>query len=197
MKSWRNTTEPIRDQRTRSLSNVVEPSANASSRAPPIRLQYEGEGRVDPAFDPAQVMSSFSHKSGLMEVSMTRRVVPLALLLSLVFSLQGFAQTDPGLRGDGAGAGGPLASVANNNPANILSFFNSGQDAFAEVDSVSGTVAGEAGSGLGPRYNSRSCVACHSQPASGGSAPAVNPEVGDATADGARNTIPSFITASG
>src|SRR5207244_478006 len=68
---------------------------------------------------------------------------------------------------------------------------------FLEVDSVSGTIAGEDGKGLGPRYNSRSCAACHAQPATGGTAPSVNPQVGDATTDGATNIIPSFITSSG
>jgi CxxC motif-containing protein (DUF1111 family) len=128
---------------------------------------------------------------------MTRRVIPLTLFLSLLFALQGFAQVDPGVRGGAAGAGAPLASVAANNPVTILNFFNDAKARFTEIDSVSGTVAGEDGFGLGPRYNSRSCVACHAQPAVGGSAPSVNPQVGDATADGARNTIPSFITSSG
>jgi CxxC motif-containing protein (DUF1111 family) len=128
---------------------------------------------------------------------MTRRVIPLALFLSLLFVLQAFAQVDPGVRGGAAGAGAPLASVAANNPVTILNFFNDAKDRFIEIDSVSGTLAGEAGFGLGPRFNSRSCVACHAQPATGGSAPAVNPQVADATAHGAQNTIPSFITSSG
>jgi CxxC motif-containing protein (DUF1111 family) len=128
---------------------------------------------------------------------MTRRIIPLALFLSLLFALQAFAQVDPGVRGGGAAAGAPLSSVAANNPVTILNFFNDGKARFQEIDSVSGTVAGEDGFGLGPRYNSRSCVACHAQPAAGGSAPATNPQVGDATADGAQNTIPSFITSSG
>jgi CxxC motif-containing protein (DUF1111 family) len=128
---------------------------------------------------------------------MTRRVVYVALLFSLVLVLPIIAQTDPGVRGGGAAAGGPLASVAANNPATILSFFNDGKTRFSEVDSVKGTLAGENGVGLGPRYNSRSCSGCHAQPATGGSAPSVNPQVGDATADGARNTVPSFITLSG
>ena len=127
---------------------------------------------------------------------MTRRVIPLALFLSLIV-LQGFAQVDPGVRGGAAGAGAPLASVAANNPVTILNFFNDAKDRFIEIDSVSGTVAGEGGFGLGPRYNSRSCVACHAQPAVGGSAPATNPQVADATADGATNTVPSFITSTG
>src|SRR5205085_4540294 len=97
----------------------------------------------------------------------------------------------------GAAAGNALSSVLANNPATILNFFNDGKARFQEIDSVSGTVAGEEGVGLGPRYNSRSCAACHAQPAVGGTSPFTNPQVGDATADGARNTIPSFITASG
>src|SRR3954467_7019467 len=127
---------------------------------------------------------------------MTRRVIPV-LFLSLLFVLQAFAQVDPGVRGGAAGAGAPLTSVAANNPVTILNFFNDAKDRFTEIDSVSGAVAGEEGFGLGPRYNSRSCVACHAQPAVGGSAPATNPQVADATADGARNTIPSFITSTG
>jgi CxxC motif-containing protein (DUF1111 family) len=128
---------------------------------------------------------------------MTRRILPLAVLLVLIFPLQIVAQVDPGVRGGAAGAGGPLASVAANNPANILNFFNTAKGDFQEIDSVSGTIAGQDGAGLGPRYNSRSCAACHAQPAVGGSSPSVNPQVADATANGAQNTIPSFITASG
>jgi CxxC motif-containing protein (DUF1111 family) len=128
---------------------------------------------------------------------MIKRVIPFAVLLSMVFVLQDFGETDPGVRGGGPGAGQPVASVLANNPATILTFFNDGKGRFQEVDSVSGTVSGEPGVGLGPRYNSRSCGACHAQPAVGGTAPAVNPQIGDASADGARNSIPSFITMSG
>jgi len=119
---------------------------------------------------------------------MIRRVIPVVLLL-LLFPLVSIAQVDPGVRGGAAGAGQPLASVAANNPAGILNFFLAGKDAFEEIDAVP--------DGLGPRYNSRGCGPCHSQPASGGSAPAVNPQIGDATAAGATNTIPSFITSTG
>src|SRR5689334_3999619 len=129
---------------------------------------------------------------------MARRTCPLALfLLMMLFPLLSLAQSDPGVRGGGAAAGGPLSSVAANSPTNILNFFNQGKTAFQEIDSVSGTIAGEDGKGLGPRYNSRSCAACHAQPAVGGTAPATNPQIGDATADGAHNTIPSFITSTG
>ncbi len=116
-------------------------------------------------------------------------------LTTVVLAGMAFAQVDPGVRGGPAGAGQPLASVAANNPTTILDFFNDGLDRFNEVDSVSGTI--EQGSGLGPRFNSRSCAACHAQPAVGGTSPATNPQVADATADGARNTVPSFITATG
>jgi CxxC motif-containing protein (DUF1111 family) len=128
---------------------------------------------------------------------MIRRVVPIALLCSLLFALQGFAQVDPGVRSGAAGAGTPLASVAANNPVTILNFFNDAKTRFEEVDSVAGTIPGEGGFGLGPRFNSRSCVGCHAQPASGGTSPSVNPQVADANARGATNTIPTFITSSG
>jgi len=101
-----------------------------------------------------------------------------------------FAQTDPGVRA-GAAAGGPLASVSAN--ANDLAFFNAGLDQFNEQQIVQG---GEA-NGLGPRFNLDSCAGCHAQPAVGGTAPAVNPQVALANAAGATNVVPSFITATG
>ncbi len=124
----------------------------------------------------------------------TAKLASVVMLVSALFLCgMAFAQTDPGVRGGAAGAGGALASVNSN--STLLSFFNDGLDRFSEVDSVSGTI--EAGVGLGPRFNSRSCAACHASPAVGGSAPATNPQVADATADGARNTIPSFISSTG
>jgi len=128
---------------------------------------------------------------------MARHAVPLLVLLSLATASATFAQTDPGVRPGAAAAGGPLASVAANSPLTILGFFNDGLDRFKEVDSVKGLLVNEDGVGLGPRYNSRSCAACHAAPAVGGSSPALNPQIGDATADGALNTIPSFITSTG
>ena len=127
---------------------------------------------------------------------MSRRIVPIAVM-ALCLAVPLFAQSDPGVRGGGAAAGGALSSVVANNPATILNFFNDGKARFQEIDSVSGTVAGENGVGLGPRYNSRGCALCHAQPAVGGSSPFTNPQVADATADGAHNPVPSFITQSG
>jgi hypothetical protein len=78
-------------------------------------------------------------------------------------------------------------------PPTILAFFTDGKTRFTNIDSVSKSIVGEPGFGLGPRYNSRSCARCHAQPAVGGTSPATNPQVADATADGATNTVPSFI----
>jgi CxxC motif-containing protein (DUF1111 family) len=103
------------------------------------------------------------------------------------------AQTDPGVRGGAAGAGGPLASVAANNPAGSLAFFNDALDAFEEVDTI-------ADGGLGPRFNENSCAVCHAQPAVGGSSPAVNPQftvISSGVASSATNVRPAFILSNG
>jgi CxxC motif-containing protein (DUF1111 family) len=111
------------------------------------------------------------------------------------------AQVDPGPRGGAAGAGSYYYTL-NSNEQN---FFTQAQLRFQEVDSVSGTMPNETGSGLGPTFNGNSCAMCHAQPAIGGSSPglkspqnpAANPQVALATLDGARNIVPSFISASG
>ena len=100
---------------------------------------------------------------------------------------------DPGVRGGPAGAGGPLPGLN----AAELAFFASAQQVFQEIDSVSGTIAGEDGAGLGPRFNLNQCSGCHFQPAVGGSSPATNPQIAVATLDGATNAIPPFITLHG
>jgi CxxC motif-containing protein (DUF1111 family) len=83
-----------------------------------------------------------------------------------------FAQTDPGVRGGAAGAGGSIAGLTGRE----AKFFSSGQDSFNEVASVLGTVPGTE-RGLGPRFNLDSCAGCHKFPGVGGSSPAVNPQV--------------------
>jgi len=92
---------------------------------------------------------------------------------------------DPGVRGGPAGAGGHLPGLSQDE----INFFNAAADIFQEVDGVE--------EGLGPRFNLDSCSGCHLQPAVGGSSPPVNPQVAVATANGAKNTVPSFITANG
>ncbi len=100
---------------------------------------------------------------------------------------------DPGVRGGTPGAGGPLAGLSST----YGDFFTAALARFQEVDSVSGTVANETGTGLGPRYNANSCASCHAFPSVGGSSPATNPQVQLARLDGAHNTLPSFITMNG
>jgi len=100
---------------------------------------------------------------------------------------------DPGVRGGSPGAGGSLPGLDGDEQA----FFAAGKTVFQEIDSVSGTIPGEDGVGLGPRFNMNGCAGCHAFPAVGGSSPLVNPQVALATLDGARNTVPSFITARG
>ncbi|MGB8030542.1 MAG: di-heme oxidoredictase family protein [Terracidiphilus sp.] len=96
---------------------------------------------------------------------------------------------DPGVRGGPAGAGGPLNGLT----ADEAAFFQDGQSRFAEIE----VVANGADNGLGPRFNSNQCLSCHSQPNGGGSSPLRNPLFAVATLNGAKNTIPWFITQDG
>lgn len=116
-------------------------------------------------------------------------------------SLELQAQNDPGPRSGSAGAGGFYSPLSVNEQA----FFNQAQQIFMEIDSVSGSIAGEEGKGLGPTFNGNSCAQCHAQPAIGGSSPGLtspqnpvaNPQVALAALDGALNSVPSFISANG
>jgi CxxC motif-containing protein (DUF1111 family) len=96
---------------------------------------------------------------------------------------------DPGVRGGPAGAGTPLKGLT----ADEAAFFQDGLTRFAQVESVTKG----ANNGLGPRFNSNQCLSCHSQPNPGGSSPARNPQIEVATLNGAKNTVPWFITQNG
>jgi CxxC motif-containing protein (DUF1111 family) len=119
---------------------------------------------------------------------------------TLSANLTGFA-TDPGPRGGPPGAGGAFVGLG----AIEQQVFGEAFVRFQEVDSVSGAIEGETGSGLGPTFNGNSCAMCHAQPTIGGTSPGLaspqnpipNPQVALATRDGAKNTLPSFITANG
>lgn len=100
---------------------------------------------------------------------------------------------DPGVRGGAPGAGGPIAGLSPDYQA----FFAAALGRFLEVDSVSGGISGEAGVGLGSRFNLNSCAGCHAQPVAGGTSPFTNPEVALATLDGATNFVPPFVTLDG
>ena len=82
-------------------------------------------------------------------------------------------------------AGGPLPNLTGPQ----LAAFNAGKDDFEEVEGVA--------DGLGPTMNLDSCGGCHAQPATGGTSPAVNPQVAFATKDNMTNRVPSFIRANG
>jgi CxxC motif-containing protein (DUF1111 family) len=96
---------------------------------------------------------------------------------------------DPGVRGGSPGAGGPLNGLT----ADETAFFQDGQARFADIE----VVTGGANNGLGPRFNSNQCLSCHSHPAMGGSSPAQNPMIAVAALNGAKNTVPWFITPDG
>src|SRR5882724_1550341 len=93
--------------------------------------------------------------------------------------------TDPGVRGGDPGAGGALPGLNDVE----RQYFDVAKEVFQEVD------AGP--DGLGPRFNLDSCSGCHSQPTIGGTSPATNPQVAVPTLMGAKNVVPSFITATG
>src|SRR5207247_9762724 len=102
------------------------------------------------------------------------------------------AQSDPGVRGGAPGAGGQITGLT----VKEGKFSDTGLVAFTEVQSVQGTIAGTE-EGLGPRFNLDSCGGCHSQPAIGGTSPSTNPQIAVATKNGAKNTLPSFISLHG
>jgi CxxC motif-containing protein (DUF1111 family) len=97
------------------------------------------------------------------------------------------AAADPGVRSGTANTGRPLSSLS----AVEREYFANGQIRFLAIDTVTGT-----NRGLGPTFNSNSCGSCHAQPATGGTSPALNPQIAAANDDGASNTIPGFISAS-
>jgi CxxC motif-containing protein (DUF1111 family) len=116
------------------------------------------------------------------------RLCRLLAVLLLVLPASA-AVVDPGPRAGSPGAGGAVESVNEDNPITILEFWATGRSRFEEADGVD--------EGLGPRYNGLSCASCHAHPDIGGSSPSVNPQVAAATAEGATNSVPSFITSSG
>ena len=127
----------------------------------------------------------------------------LLCLLAGLLLLSGtlFAQVDPGPRGGPPGAGGPVPTLNFNETI----FWFDALVQFQTVFSVSGTLPGEPGVGLGPGFNGNGCAQCHAEPAVGGSSPGFNspvspvpnPQVALATLDGATNAVPAFIFPNG
>lgn len=102
---------------------------------------------------------------------------------------QGAAPVDPGVRGGPPGGGAPLGGLTQDEQE----FFKDGSKRFGDIE----VVIGGDNNGLGPRFNSISCLSCHLQPNPGGSSPGVNPLVGISTLNGAKNVVPWFITQNG
>ena len=136
-------------------------------------------------------------KSGWARVCLNTRSLSLLLGLAtaglLVSQVQVASQTtapvtqakDPGVRGGLAGAGGPLSGLTRMENE----YFLVGQEDFEEVEEVA--------EGIGPRMNLDSCAGCHSQPAVGGTSPAVNPQVAFASLDGGTDSVPPFLSLNG
>lgn len=96
--------------------------------------------------------------------------IAAATLLALEPATGEDVARDPGVRPGPAAAGGPLDGLT----ANEMKFFLLGKEDFEEVEDVA--------DGLGPTMNLDGCGSCHSQPAIGGSSPALNPQVAFAQA---------------
>ncbi len=116
------------------------------------------------------------------------------VLVALAMGIHTFGQAksapvDPGVRGGPAGGGAPLKGLT----ADETAFFKDGLARFAEIE----VVTGGTNNGLGPRFNSNQCLSCHAQPSAGGTSPAQNPLIAIATLNGAKNTVPWFITQNG
>jgi CxxC motif-containing protein (DUF1111 family) len=111
-------------------------------------------------------------------------------LATCVYSLGGAKNpVDPGVRGGPAGAGTPLKGLT----ADETAFFQDGLARFLDIE----VVTKGSNNGLGPRFNSNQCFSCHAQPDTGGSSPARNPLFAVASSNGAKNTVPWFITQNG
>jgi CxxC motif-containing protein (DUF1111 family) len=111
--------------------------------------------------------------------------VAAVFVMTETVSQTGGGARDPGLRFGPADAGGPLAGLTDNERR----FFEHGKEDFEEAEDVA--------DGVGPRMNLDGCGGCHSQPATGGTSPAVNPQVAFANKDGGTDRVPSFITPRG
>ena len=145
-----------------------------------------------------------------------------AVLVALMATPLCFGQVDPGVRGGAPGAGSPITPIQ----VNELAMFNEGKFRVTELEATCDTCSdvtpgSDTGqnpflqtmtnsAGLGARFNADQCMACHSQPAIGGSGGFLVPNPQDPPnarrppenpmfdliphRRGMRNTVPSFIT---
>ena len=124
----------------------------------------------------------------------TPLVMASAVAAAFLFQSETVSQTafssgarDPGVRFGPADAGEPLADLTSNERR----FFELGKEDFEEAEDVA--------DGVGPRMNLDGCGGCHSQPAIGGTSPAVNPQVAfaDAATPSQLPAVAAFIRENG
>jgi CxxC motif-containing protein (DUF1111 family) len=148
-------------------------------------------GRMQQAWTAAESLVVGTTREEVMKshVSTTAAAVALILLGWSAGSAPALAAAaaDPGVRAASATDtfGNPVPGLT----ADQTTLFLNGQASFKQLEQVT--------DGLGPRFNLDSCVGCHSFPTHGGSAPAVNPQVALATAFGANNVVPTFLSTNG
>ena len=117
----------------------------------------------------------------------------LALMISMLLPILVIAENneerpfahDTGVRGGNVGAGSPMLGLDSSQ----YELFAYGKQNFEIEEKIA--------NGLGPRFNLDSCGGCHAYSALGGSSPATNPQIAVATAYGAKNTIPAFLSLNG
>jgi CxxC motif-containing protein (DUF1111 family) len=128
--------------------------------------------------------------------SLTSRILAgIALSASTLLATAAFAQAiDPGVR-RAATDGIDPPSLSGLTPDEQV-FYQNGLGRFEIVEVVSGARQNQ-GNGLGPRFNSNQCASCHLHPYVGGSSPPRNPLPAIASAEGAINQVPWFITHDG
>src|SRR2546428_2976483 len=101
-------------------------------------------------------------------------VFALLLFGASVSLYAGFMATDPGVRGDPPGAGGPFNDLTFFERL----FFDAGLVAFKEIQSVQGEdLLPDTEPGLGPSFNLDNCADCHAQPHVGVTSPSTHQQL--------------------
>ena len=145
------------------------------------------------------IFTSFAVKAQVTDVVLRPGEIPKDAFRFLLFAAVGGANptisppgVDPGVRTGAAGIGGLLPGITTGTGSET-NLQQVGMFWFSTEWSVTGSIVNTI-PGLGARYNTTGCSACHAYPAPGGTSPLVNNELAMATLRGATNTVPIFIT---